>query len=92
MPRRRTAPYAACCCWAAPRLRASLRVLLLVPVDIPVLPRGHDLACLLARGRREQLAESVLSVGAGHELGVVLNRSVRHHDEARLAVVGDLGQ
>ena len=60
-------------------------------MDVPVLPRSHDLACLLARRRREQLAESVPSVGAGHELSVVSDRTIRHHDKARLAVVEDLG-
>ena len=67
------------------------RLQLEVPIDVPVLPRSHDLACLLARGRRGQRAKSVPSVGAGHELGVVLDRSIRHHDEARLAVVEYLG-
>ena len=31
----------------------------------------------------------MLSVGAGHKLGVVLNRPVRHHDQSRLAVAED---
>ena len=73
------------------RRRESLKVLLQVPMDVPVLPRGHNLACLLARGRREQRAQSMLTVGASHQLGVVLDRSIRHHDEPGLAVVENLG-
>ena len=36
--------------WTAHTLRASQRVTLPIPKNVPVLPRGHDLACLLARG------------------------------------------
>ena len=33
----------------------------------------------------------MLTVGASHQLGVVLDRSIRHHDEPGLAVVENLG-